>query len=78
MSVATNLGGKIPRHAQIEDLKKLGFEILSANPSGRSVRLDGRTFAEGYMEEMVATVRDNAFETRGEGRPFGTRLTKPN
>jgi hypothetical protein len=28
--------------------------------------------------EMVATMRDNAFEARGEGRPFGTRMTKPN
>jgi hypothetical protein len=78
MGIATDLGGQIPRHAQIEDLKKLGFEILRANPSGRSVRLNGRTFAEGYMEEMVATVHDNTFEARGEGRPFGTTVKRPN
>ena len=30
--------GPIPRHAQLEDLQTLGFEILIPDPNGRSVR----------------------------------------
>ena len=30
--------GPIPRHAQLEDLQMLGFEILNPDPNGRCVR----------------------------------------
>jgi hypothetical protein len=35
---ADPIPGPIPRHAQLEDLQKLGFEILNPDPNGRSVR----------------------------------------
>ena len=69
---ANPIPGPIPRHAQLEDLQKLGFEILNSDPNGRSVRRDGRTFLEGHLESMVAKVRDDVHEAMGEGRPWGT------
>jgi hypothetical protein len=70
--------GPIPRHAQLEDLQRLGFEILSADPNSRSVRRDGRTFLEGHLESMVAEVRDDAHEAMGKGRPWGTSRRREN
>jgi len=65
--------GSIPRHAQLEDLQVLGFEILNPDPNGRCVKRNGRIFLEGHLESMVAEVRDDAHEAIGKGRPLGTR-----
>jgi len=59
---ADAIPGPIPRHAQLEDLQMLGFEILNPDPNGRCVRRNGRTFLEGHLESMVAEVRDDAQE----------------
>jgi len=52
--------GLIPRHAQLEDLQVLGFEILNPDPNGRCVRRNGRTFLEGHLESMMTELRDDA------------------
>ena len=70
--------GPLPRHAQLEDLQKLGFEVLNADPNGRSVRRSGRTFVEGHLESMVAGVRDDMHEEMGKGRPWGTSRRREN
>ena len=70
--------GPIPRHAQLKDLQKLGFEILNADPNGRSVRRSGRTFVEGHLESMVAGARDDMHEEIGKGRPWGTSRRREN
>ncbi len=70
--------GPIPRHAQLEDLQKLGFEILNPDPNCRSVRRDGRTFLEGHLESMVAKARDDVHEATGKGRPWGTSRRREN
>ena len=70
--------GPIPRHAQLEDLQTLGFEILNPDPNGRSVRRNGRTFLEGHLESMVAEVRDDVHESTGKGRPWGTSRRREN
>jgi hypothetical protein len=70
--------GPIPRHAQIEDLQRLAFEILNPDPNGRCVRWNGRTFLEGHLESMVAEVRDEAHEALGQGRPSGTARRRKN
>ncbi len=75
---ADPIPGPIPRHAQLEDLQKLGFEILNADPNGRSVRRNGRTFLEGHLESMVAEVRDDVHEAMGKGRPWGTTRRRGN
>lgn len=66
--------GPIPRHAQLEDLRMLGFEILNPDPNGRCLRRKGRTFLEGHLESLVAEVRDDALEILGSGRPWGTEI----
>src|SRR5260370_8009850 len=70
--------GPIPRHAQLEDLQTLGFEILNPDPNGRCVRRNGRTFFEGHLESMVAGVRDDALEALGNGRPWATTRRREN
>src|SRR5215469_6762248 len=44
-----------PRHAQLEDLQKFGFEVINDGQvsSRRIVRLAGRTFSEGDLELLV-------------------------
>jgi hypothetical protein len=39
--------GTVPRHSEIKDLAKFGFEVLRGGDHGRIVRLKGRTFVEG-------------------------------
>ncbi len=75
---ADPIPGPIPRHAQLEDLQTLGFEILNPDPNGRSVRRNGRTFLEGHLESMVAEVRDDVHESTGKGRPWGTSRRREN
>lgn len=70
--------GPIPRHAQLEDLQMLGFEILNPDPNGRCIRRNGRTFLEGHLESMVAEVRDDTLEAIGKGRPSGTTRRREN
>ena len=72
------LQGPIPRHAQLKELQKLGFEILNADPNGRSVRRSGRTFVEGHLESMVAGARDDMHEEIGNGRLWGTSRRREN
>ena len=75
---ANPIPGPIPRHAQLEDLQKLGFEILNPDPNGRCVRRDGRTFLEGHLESVVAKARDDVREATGKGRPWGTSRCREN
>ena len=70
---AGQISGSVPRHAQLTDLRKLGFEVLNPDPNGRIVRLGGRTFVEGHLESLVAEASDNTWEALGEGRPLGTK-----
>jgi hypothetical protein len=70
--------GLIPRHAQLEGLQVLGFEILNPDPHGRRVRRNGRTFLEGRLESMVTELRDGAQEALGQGRPAGTARRRKN
>jgi hypothetical protein len=65
--------GDPPCHAQLVDLKALGFEILGDDPLQRVVRLNGRTFVEGYMEAEVETAVINLLEASGKGRLNGIR-----
>jgi hypothetical protein len=68
----------MPRHAQVRDLQRLGFDILNPDPNGRSVRRNGRTFLEGHLESMVAEVRDDMQEEIGKGWPWGTTRRSEN
>ena len=70
---AGQISGSVPRHAQLTDLRKLGFEVLNPDPNGRIVRLGGHTFVEGHLESLVAEASDNTWEALGEGRPLGTK-----
>lgn len=71
--------GEPPTHAQLPDLKKLGFTILDPNPYQRVVRLGRRTFVEGIIEAIVMGAHDDAFESEGMGRPNRTvRRGMPN
>ena len=65
--------GPFPRHAQIDDLAALGFEILKGGSHGRSVKYRDRTFVEGHLESLIAEIDDNNSEAAGEGRPRGTK-----
>ena len=65
--------GLIPRHAQLEDLQVLGFEILNPDPNGRCVRRNGRTFLEGHLESMVNELRDDAQEELWARSAIGNR-----
>jgi|SRR5208282_231126 len=80
MAVPKGLLGesRLPRHAQLPDLKKLGFKILSGEPAARNVQLKGRTFMEGALEQMLRIADDNLSEARGEGRPNRTRRPRAN
>lgn len=70
---------KTPRWAKLSDLEALGFEILSRSPHLRSVRKDGETFVEGYLQSEIVQTRDDFAETAGRGRPNGThRKGRPN
>ena len=71
--LADPVSGPMPRHAQLADLQKLGFEVLNPDPNGRIVRLAERTFLEGHLESLWAEASDNAWEALGEGRPLGTK-----
>ena len=77
---APDTAGPFPRHAQIEDLAALGFEILKGGDHGRSVKYGDRTFVEGHLESLIAEIDDNNSEAAGESRPRGTksRLLKIN
>jgi hypothetical protein len=70
---APETAGPFPRHAQIDDLAALGFEILKGGDHGRSVKYGDRTFVEGHLESLIAEVDDNNSESAGEGRPRGTK-----
>jgi hypothetical protein len=71
--------GEPPCHAQLPDLRKLGFEIVGPDPNQRVVRLNGETFVEGCLESLVTEARDNLSESLGHGRPNRTRKpTLPN
>ena len=70
---APGTAGPFPRHAQIDDLAALGFEILKGGNHGRSVKYKDRTFVEGHLESLIAEIDDNNSEVAGEGRPRGTR-----
>jgi hypothetical protein len=76
--VAGQISGPTPRHAQLAHLRKLGFEVLSPDPHGRTVRLAGRTFVEGHLESLVAEASDHAWEALGAGRPLGTKRQRKN
>jgi len=69
-------GLELPRHAQIEDLIALGFEVLNPDPNGRTVKLGNRVFVEGHLEALVNEANDDVMEARGRGRPQGTRRMK--
>ena len=70
---------EIPRHAQVPDLKALGFEILQPQGGERAVRLDGELFVEGYLDSLIAALTDDQIEQTGQGCPNHTkRLTRPN
>jgi hypothetical protein len=71
--VASGAAGPFPRHAQIDDLVALGFEILKGGSHGRSVKFRNRTFVEGHLESSIAEIDDNNSEAAGEGRPRGTK-----
>ena len=64
---------KTPRWAKLSELEALGFEILSRTPHLRSVRKDGETFVEGYLQAEIVQTRDDLAEAAGRGRPNGTR-----
>jgi hypothetical protein len=68
-----DLEGAFPRHAQIDDLAALGFEILKSGDHGRSVKYGDRTFVEGHLESLIAEIDDNNSEAVGKGRPRGTK-----
>ena len=70
---ARDIAGPFPRHAQIDDLATLGFEILKGGDHGRSVKYGDRTFVEGHLESLIAEIDDNSSEAIGEGRPRGTK-----
>jgi hypothetical protein len=70
---ARDIAGPFPRHAQIDDLAELGFEILKGGDHGRSVKLGDRTFVEGHLESLIAEIDDNNSEVVGGGRPRGTK-----
>ena len=70
---AQGAAGPMPRHAQIDDLAALGFEILKGGSHGRSVKYRDRTFVEGHLESLIAEIDDNNSEAAGEGRPRGTK-----
>jgi hypothetical protein len=54
---APKLPGPFPRHAQLEDLKSLGFQLVDPNPDLRIIRLGKRVFAEGVLEHLVENAR---------------------
>ena len=66
--------GNFPRHAQLTDLMALGFESFGGNGenAARLVRYEGRVFTEGTLQMHINIARDEEFERRGKGRPFGT------
>ena len=70
---APDTAGPFPRHAQIDDLTALGFEILKGGDHGRSVKYGDRTFVEGHLESLIAEIDDNTSEAAGEGRPRSTK-----
>ena len=70
---ARDIAAPFPRHAQIDDLTALGFEILKGGDHGRSVKYGDRTFVEGHLESLIAEIDDNTSEAAGEGRPRSTK-----
>ena len=70
---APDTAGPFPRHAQIDDLTALGFEILKGGDHGRTVKYGDRTFVEGHLESLIAEIDDNTSEAAGEGRPRSTK-----
>ena len=47
---------ELPRHAQIADLKLLGFEIIDGSHK-RAVRLDNLLFIEGGLQSLIGQSR---------------------
>jgi hypothetical protein len=69
------VNGPPPCHAQIEDLRALGFEIVASPKFERAVRFRGELFVEGCMQALVMETHDDLFEASGKGRPNGTKKT---
>jgi hypothetical protein len=68
---APDTAGPFPRHAQIDDLAALGFEILKGGDHGRSVKYGDRTFVEGHLESLVAEIDDDNSEAAGKRQTTG-------
>ena len=64
---------EVPHWANLPDLEAFGFEILSRTPHLRSVRKDGETFVEGYLQSKIVEAHDDLAQSAGRGRPGGTR-----
>ena len=71
--LTTKLDGIRVRHAQVEDLAVLGFEVLhTGDPNLRAVRYGSRVFVEGALQSSIDAFWDNLREASGQGRPRGT------
>jgi len=71
---APDTEGPFPRHAQIDDLAALGFEILKGGDHGRSVKYGDRTFVEGHLESLIAEIDDNNSETARRRQTAGHQV----
>jgi hypothetical protein len=69
----------LPRHAQIPDLRQLGFEIVDPRGGQRVVRLNEKLFIEGYLESFITELTDNQLEASSRGRlNLSKRPERPN
>jgi hypothetical protein len=76
--VQLELDERSPRHAQLEDLAVLGFEVLHTGDSRlRSVRYGSRVFVEGPLQSAIDASQDDRSEAAGRGRLHGTPPRKP-
>lgn len=63
----------LPVHAQLEDLERLGFKVISTGDQFiRQVEYNGRVFTEGLLESMAMEATDSLAESMGQGRPCKT------
>jgi len=67
----------VPRHAQIPELRKLGFEIVDLRRGQRIVRRGRELFVEGMLDLVIAELADNRLEAVGKGRPNQTKRSTP-
>jgi hypothetical protein len=67
--------GRPTCHAQVEDLVRLGFEIVGSPEHQRAVRYRGKLYVEGCIELLVMERRDDIMEVLGSGRPNRTKPT---